>query len=197
MKIPMRSLWLVPLAATLLLGAPTFAQDEHQMDEATMMKAWQEAMTPGAAHQTLASMAGTWNIASKMWMDPAAPAMEYTGTSVKSMILGNRFLKEEMKTEVMGMPMDGRGHTGYNNTTGKVEMMWMDSTGTMIMTAEGTIKGNTIEVTSRYIDPIMKTESVARMVTTIVDADHHTFTMHNVMGGQEVKTMEAHYTRVK
>lgn len=201
MRAMSRLLWMTAAAAVALVAALSIAagtaraQDEKKMDEAAMMEAWQKAATPGEAHQFLASLAGSWNVSSKMWTAPGAPPMETQGTSTKTMILGGRFLQEDLKASMMGMPMEGLGITGYNNTTGEWEFTWMDNMGTMMMTGAGKKTGDTITMETNYVDPISGEKSWSKMVTAIQDKDHHTFTMYNKVDGKETKMMEASYSR--
>lgn len=193
MKAVSRLIWMT--AALALVAGAALAQDGQKPDEAAMMAAWQKAATPGEPHQMLASLAGTWKVNSKMWMAPGAPPMETQGTSTKTMILGGRFLQEELETEMMGMPMKGLGITGYNNTTGMWEFTWMDNMGTMMMSGAGKKDGDTITMESNYTDPMTGEPSWTRMVTEIQDADHYTFTMYGKIDGKETKMMEASYSR--
>lgn len=194
-----RWIWMTAAAAlvTTLAVVPgvASAQDEKGMDQAKMMEAWQKAATPGAPHQLLASMEGTWAVSSKMWTAPGAPPIETQGTSKKTMILDGRFLQEELDSNMMGMPMKGLGITGYNNTTGEWEFIWMDNMGTMMMNGAGKKDGDTITMESNYVDPISGEKSWTRMVTEIQDKDHYTFSMYGKMDGKETKMMEASYSR--
>ena len=187
---------LIVMTAVLAVVAGTaLAQEGETVDEAAMMAAWQKAATPGEPHQMLASLAGTWNVSSKMWMAPGAPPMETQGTSTKTMVLDGRFLREELETTMMGMPMKGLGLTGYNNTTGMWEFTWMDNMGTMMMSGAGKKDGNAITMEADFVDPMTGQDSWTRMVTEIQDKDHYTFTMYGKMDGKEVKMMEASYSR--
>jgi len=181
--------------ALVFTAGPVLAQNE--MDEAAMMEAWQKASTPGDVHKYLASFAGNWNVTSKTYMDPGQPPMESTGTAKKTMILGGRFLQEELTATMMGMPMQGLGLTGYNNTTGKMEFTWMDNFGTMMMSGSGTLDGNTSTMMSTYMDPLMNKEAKAKLVTKLEGPDAYSFMMYEVRDGKDVLAMEAHYTRAK
>lgn len=53
------------------------------------------------------------------------------------MILGGRFLQQEVNGEMMGMPMNGIGITGYDNLKKKYVGFWIDNMGTGMYTMEG------------------------------------------------------------
>src|SRR5512143_1691169 len=97
------------------------------MDMQAMMEIYQELATPGAPHQLLARMAGSWNVRSSCAMEPGKPPMESTGTSEQKMILGGRFLQQEFSGEMMGSPFTGIGVTGYDNHIKKYVSTWIDS----------------------------------------------------------------------
>jgi hypothetical protein len=185
---------LFACAAFVLAAAPAPAQE---MDEAAMMEAWQESMTPGEVHEYLASFAGDWDVTAKMYMDPSQSPMESTGKTTKSMILGGRFLQEKMTGTMMGMPMEALGYTGYNNTTGKMEFSWMDNMGTMIMTGAGERDGETMTLMSEFMDPMTGKPAKVKMVVQANGPDEHTFTMYDASGSKNVLHMEVRYTRAK
>ena len=183
--------------AAILVAVPVFAQDHGDMDEQAMMEVWMKAATPGDVHAYLASFEGTWTVTSKIFMDPSQPPMEATGTAKNTMILGGRFLQDELESTMMGMPMQGLGITGYNNTTGQIEFTWMDNMGTMMMMGAGTIEGKTMTLFSTYMDPMMQKETTSRLVTVLLGPDEYTFTMYAAGGDEDMVMMEAHYTRKK
>src|SRR5438270_2442423 len=73
-------------------------------DSATMMKNWKEYMTPGKEHQLMASWNGTWSGDATMWMQPGAPPLKTTLTSVNKMALGGRYQLSDEKGQFMGTP---------------------------------------------------------------------------------------------
>ena len=127
-----------------------------------------KAAAPGPFHAFLAKKAGKWQITGKMWMDPTAEPIVTESTGEAEMILGGRFLKDEMHGSMMGMPFDGLGITGYDNTTGVVTSIWMDTMGTMIMVMTGKWEkpGAPLETTGRYLDPMTGVEMDVRTLTT-------------------------------
>src|SRR5262245_25443356 len=92
------------LAVSLAIAASAQAQDQK-----AMMEAFQKAATPGPNHKMLEMMVGEWTFTNKMWMDPAAPPQESTGTSSYKSILGGRYVEHTHHGTMMGMPFEGRG----------------------------------------------------------------------------------------
>ena len=60
-------------------------------DSATMMKNWQDYMTPGDMHKMMAKWDGTWTGDISMWMYPGDPVQKTTGTAVNKMIMNGLY----------------------------------------------------------------------------------------------------------
>ena len=58
------------------------------------------------------------------------------------MILGDRVMVEEVKSQMMGQPFTGHGMSGYDNVSDKYWATWIDSMSTGVMTSEGTCDAN-------------------------------------------------------
>ena len=186
-------LFLVVNSANLL-----FAQDEGAEMDPAMMKAWQEAMTPGPMHEMLATRVGTWKAEVTMWMDPSQPPETSEATTVTEAMLGGRYFKSTHTGSMMGMPFEGYEISGYDNVKKEFFNVWMDNMGTGIMVSTGTYDEatKTLTFTGQMTEP-MGTEMNVREVITAPDKDHSLFEMYVDMGGNEMKTMEIKYTRVK
>jgi hypothetical protein len=170
---------------------------EEKPDFQAAMEVCQKLAIPGAPHEVLARMAGTWNAKMKSWMEPDKPPMESTGTSETNMILGGRFLQQEFTGEMMAGTFSGIGFTGYDNHTKRYVSIWMDSMGTGILFFEGTAStdGKTITQEARHDNPI-KGPMTWRSVTKIVDDNSHLFELFGIgETGKEEKMMEITYTR--
>jgi hypothetical protein len=189
------SLWLVAIAVlTLTLGA-AFAAEGQEMTEDEMMKAWMETASPDAHHEALAQMAGEWDFTTRSYEAPGEPATVSTGTTVKTMIMGGRYLQEDTQGESFGMPFHGMGLTGYNKTTGKYEWVWFDNMSTALMWGSGTMDGNKLTCYLDYIDPITKMPMKSKTISTIESKDKHVFTWYNLDGDKDTKMMEVEYVR--
>jgi hypothetical protein len=161
------------------------------------MEVYRKLGTPGASHQLLAAMAGSWETKMKSWMGPDAPPMESKGTSEQKMILGGRYLQQEFAGDMMGNPFSGIGIMGYDNHTKKYVSTWIDTMSTGIFFFEGTAarEGKTITQESQYDDPV-RGPMAYRAETRMVDDNTMVFEMYGTeKGGKEAKMMEITYTR--
>ena len=185
-------------ALGMLVTASAFAADPAP-DQQAMMEKMTKAATPGAPHAMLAKMAGEWTAAVKFQMDPSQPWQEVTGTSVVTTLMGGRYIQESNTSVMMGMPFSGMGVTGYDNVLGKYVSTWIDNMGTGIMTSTGTAdaSGKVITWSGVMSDPITGKATKARMITTVLDDNHHTYEMFNTPPGakKEMKTMSIDYVR--
>lgn len=182
-------------ALTLMFAQSAFAQSH---DEAAAMEAYMAAAAPGPHHEAMAAKAGSWKTTNKMWTKPGQPPMESTGTSELTTALDGRFLLEVTKASMMGMPWEGRGTFGYDNSTKKHIGNWFDSFGTTMMSFEGTCDGTckTITLTGSYLDPVTKTTKTMKTVTTDISDDEALLTMYDIAkDGSEIKMGEILYER--
>ena len=119
-----RTLLALVAGGSLALAIPALAEEPEQRpshEMAAVMKAYMEAGTPGEPHAFLGEMAGEWEGRVTMWMDPSAPPLESTFTSSAELIMGGRFLLENVEGDFMGLTFEGAGVLGHNNTTGQYE----------------------------------------------------------------------------
>jgi hypothetical protein len=199
----------VALFATPQATIEVFAQEPDQApkvqaehpelyDSAAMEAAWKATMSPGEPHQWLEKMAGDWTFETSMWMNPEAPPEKSTGEAKKSMIMEGRYLQEEMSGEMMGLPFTGRGIIGFDNVTQEVVASWIDNMSTGLATTRGKIdtENQRMVAHGEMAEPVSGNTMQLKMVTSVVDHDHHTFEYYVVLpDGHEMKQMEIHYTR--
>ena len=169
------------------------------MDPAMMAK-MEAYAKPGEEHKMLASKTGKWTGKHKYWMEPGGPAMESVVHSEYAMLM-DRFLVDTTKGDMMGMPFEGHGMTGYDNLTKKWVATWVDNMGTGIMTMEGTYDAasKTTTMTGNMADPMAGKPTPMKMILKDVDADNYVMEMHctNPKDGKLFKCMEIAYTRAK
>ncbi len=200
-----RTLGMLILACAVLCAAgPAFAQKSTKKkaaappDDKAATEAMMKAATPGPEHKMLMSMVGTWKTSSKMWFAPGAPATEATGESTITSMLGGRFIQENFKSEMMGMPFEGFGTTGYDNVQKKYVGTWSDNFGTGIMSTTGTYDAGTktFTYTAKYPDPVTGKWKSMKIASKEVDANTQISEFWDEMpGGKLVKIMEITYTR--
>jgi hypothetical protein len=178
----------------LLSFGPAYSQSDKQAAE---QKAWMDYMTPGPTHQLLAKSDGEWTEELTMWMAPGAQPEKSTSTASNKMILGGRYQHSTHTGNVMGMPFEGIGITGYDNIKKVFVSTWIDNMGTGIMYSEG--KWNeatkTVEFKGMGVDPVSGKELKIRQVMKIVDDNTETMEMFTTKDGKEFKSMEIKMTR--
>jgi hypothetical protein len=186
--------------ALVMIASPVMAKDkksEKQMDQQAMMEVYQKLATPGEPHKQLASLAGSWTIQTKEWMEPGKPPSESTGSVEMKMLLDGRFLQQEFSGDMMGKPYSGIGITAYDNLRKRYVSNWIDTMGTGIFSMEGTgnADGKTITLKGQHAEP-GGGQMTHRAVWKIVDSNTQTFDMYGThKGGKEMKVMEILYTR--
>lgn len=181
------------LFLALLCTTFVFGQTEDDM------KAWQNYMKPGAHHEWLAQFNGDWTGNSKVWMDPAAPPMEYTLDTKNEMVMNGLYQRSTHTGMFMGQAFVGEGLAGFDNARQKFVTSWFDNMGSGITYLEGTrnVESNTMETKGLMTDPMTGEMLEVRQVLTYIDADTHKFEMYMVAGGKEMKSMEITYVRKK
>lgn len=180
---------------------PTAEEPWVAVDSATEMKAWMDYATPGDAHKMLAKSDGNWTAQTTMWMKAGASPTTSTGAMSNKMIMGGRYQASSFSGNMMGMPFEGMGTTGYDNFKKKYISTWIDNMGTGIMKMEGTWDNasKTISFTGKCINPANGRECDMREVYTYVDDNNEMMEMYgpDSQTGKEYKTMEIKLTRKK
>jgi hypothetical protein len=169
------------------------------VDSATMMKAMMENMMPGKQHAMLAKFDGEWEAEMKMWMEPGEEPMTAKGKSVNKMVLGGRYQQTIFTGEVMGMPFEGTGFTGYDNTKKVFTTSWMDNMSTTPMSMEGAWIAATKSIIfkGKMLCGGNNMEMEMREVFKIVDDNTQIMEMWgpDMKTGKEFKHMEITYNR--
>lgn len=187
---------LILLSTALLLSVASFAQTE---EEIAMQQKWMEYMTPGEMHKMMTTYNGRFTTKSTMWFTPGAPATESTGAVTNDMYMGDRYQKSIYSGDMMGMPFKGEATMGYDNARKVFVSTWIDNMGTGIMYGEGEWNAATksIETKGTQTDAMTDGKIPYREVLTFIDEDHYRMEMYNVYNGEEYKSMEILYERVK
>lgn len=156
-----------------------------------MMALYKKLGEPGAPHQLLAGLTGTWTVRNKVWMEPGAPPVEGSGSCEQKMIFGGRYLLQEytFADEVMGETVNAINLVAFDNHTGRYVSTWIDSmsTGMYYFQGTGSGEGRVISQECRYDDPV-KGPCSWRSVATIKDVDTLEYeTYLTPVGGREEK----------
>ncbi len=188
-----------------LLSFSAFA--EKKMDVKNMTPEQKEMMTkmhemamPNESHKILSQLEGKWTFTSKMWESAEAKPQESKGTSVMKMILGGRFLQQEVSGKAMGMDYTGMGFMGYDTVQKQYTSMWMDTMSTAIMKGTGSYDEATKTLTEKgqYSSPMTESKmSDYRSEMKIIDKNNMTFSMYGkgLKGEKEFKMMEMTYKK--
>lgn len=196
----MRCMVLLLVCCVAAAGVRAEEKKEGQAPAAGQEPAWMEKFKPGPEHEGLKKFEGTWDVAVKMWMDPAQPPQETKGTAEFKMVLGGRWLRQEYKSEIMGKPYHGVGYEGYDRVAGKYVGSWSDDMSTSMAHLTGTSKdgGKTIEYFSEQQCPMEPAKLMkSRYVHKEESADKFVFELYQTLDGKESKCMELVYTRKK
>lgn len=169
--------------------------------EMAMMQEYMKIASPSEHHKRLEPFVGKWNAVSKVYMGgPGSQPMESTGTTERKWVLGGRFVMEEHKGQMMGMPHEGIGMIGYDNYRNMYTGSWCDNMGTHILAFKGmadptgkvfTYYGDMDEATMKVVGRTVK------YVTKLIDNDKHTFEIYDLHAGDNYKVVEITFTRVK
>ena len=169
--------------------------------EAAAMQDYMKLAAPGDAHKKLEPLIGKWNHTSKVWPGgPGSTPMESSGTTERKWILGGRYLMDEHKGQLMGMPHEGLGLTGYDNFRNMYTSTWCDNMGTAMLTMKGSCDpaGKTFTFYGETDEPGIKiTGRMVEYVTKIIDNDKNVFEIIDLHAGHDYKIVEVTYTRVK
>lgn len=177
-------------------AAPAMAQDKGAPAMDPAMEAMMKAGTPGAEHKMMADWVGSWSVKTKMMM-PGAPVMEGTGSAVITSIFGGRYFQEAFKGDMMGMPFEGMGTSGFDNVSKKFVGTWVDSMSTGIAVTEGTwdAASKMFKYDMSYNDPVTGKVKRSKIHVKVVDKNTHVSEFLEEVDGKWVSTMELTYTR--
>ena len=171
------------------------------VDSATAMKNWVEYMTPGYAHQMLASADGEWIGEMTMWMEKGGEPMKSTTTATNKMIMGGRYQVSTHKGDFGGMPFEGMSTVAYDNAKKVYISTWIDNMGTGVMTMEGKWDdaSRSILFKGKMICPSNGVECDVREIFRIVDENTQVMEMYgpDPNTGKEFKNMEIKFIRKK
>ena len=151
------SRWLVGLAASFVFVPAVLAQAPPQ---------------PGAEHQKLKELEGTWDAVIKMGPD------ESKGTVSYKMDLGGLWLVSDFQGDFGGQKFTGKGLDGYDPIRKKYVGLWVDSMSTSPVVSEGTYDkdGKVLTMTGEGPGPDGKPMKY-KLTTEHKDKDTMLFTM--------------------
>ena len=132
-----RLLFGLLIAATLVFAvAGPAASDEEPASPEDMMKLWQEYMTPGEHHKSLAYFVGSWDVESKVMMGSAEPVK---GTAETIWLIDGLFIQTTQNSVFMGIPNKQVTTIGFDKFKKKWVASSLSSMGTGIIRGEGVV----------------------------------------------------------
>lgn len=188
----------VTAGITAAVAQDTKAAPQMTAEQKAEMETYMKFATPGEAHKLLQVFVGSFDATTTMWQAPGAPPQVSKGTSENTWVLGGRWVQQSFKGDVMGMPFEGIGYTGYDNFKKKYVGTWVDSMSTMLMVSTGTAdaSGKIFKATSTVDDVLTGKPTTVREVTRVINADKQVMEMYGAdKSGKEFKMMEIVYTR--
>jgi len=202
---------LFTVAAAGLLAAAAASQDppppkpaappaQAEMPTAEQMARAMKITRPGPAHERFQKLVGKWDIVMKVSMGgPGAAPIETTGESEFRLILGGRFLVEEVTGSMMGMPFEGMGITGYDNYKNLYESTWVDGMNTHMLRMSGSVDhetGKTLTMYGTMSEPMLNvTDRMVKYVTRWTADDAFVLEVFDLHVSDDYKVIEIEYKR--
>ena len=150
----------------------------------------------GPQHEKLAALAGTWDIKFKHRSGPKAPWQNDTGTATCKTLLGGRYLLEELDCTYSGAPYKGVRVHGFDNLAGNYFNIWMDTLGTWPVKSYGTSDdAGVLRFHGRWKDPETPGGRPFKTIAARDGNDKWNLSFFDTIDGEEVKVLEANYTR--
>lgn len=186
-------------AAALLASCASTENSAPAMTPDQQMAAWTAYMTPGANHKLLDPMAGTFHAAVKSRMGADQPWSESTGTCENRWIFDGRFLETKFHGTFMNTPFEGRGLTGYDNSSQEFVGFWTDNMSTglsPISHGKADASGKVITFLREMKHPITGQWTRMRDVTIIEGPNAHRMESYCQQGDSpEYLMMTLNFTR--
>jgi hypothetical protein len=181
------------LATGLLAGGVAFGQtgqkapDEKPLQTEELPRGPKAPLKPVAKkpaellpqQKILEGLAGRWK--SKVHViqanPDAAPVQDFEGTADGKLIMGGRFVQVAHQASVNGSSFEGLNVIGFDNVINRYVSSWVDNSSNAIIHAVGTYDAAKKQLTleAHYSDPVSRRLTIARTVTTFVDAKTWTY----------------------
>ena len=175
MKRRTRSMVALVVAVTLIsISTPIRAQEPPTAEELEVLtKRMSEAGQPGPEHERLAALAGVWDVEMKIWPQPDAEPIVAAGRMQSEMILGGRFLRQQVAIESGPFAGEALSFLGFDRRSSEFTVVGMDTSGTYWVTAKGPVGDDSarLVLSGTDFDAIFGADQVYDFVWTFVDAD--------------------------
>lgn len=197
------ALWVLTMGISVA-QAEEAKSSQPAMDPAkeAAMAAMQKYASPSEGHKALEPFVGTWTYTAMWQMSPDSPSESMKGSAINTLILGGRFLKQEIRGEAGDHPpFEGVGFIGYDNLRREYQSVWFDNMASGIMMGTGGFDAATQTLTDQgeFSCPLtMETHRPFRSVWKVIDPDHNTYESYmRTPDGKEFRAMEIDYARVQ
>jgi hypothetical protein len=193
----MRRTTLAALAALALLPGLAGSQEGGQMTPGQMMELMKKWSATDEHHKELAWHVGQWDVEMRV-MGGAAEK----GTAEFKWIMDGRWLSEEMRGTMMGMPYHGYGVSGFDRFKKKWVTTWVSNLDTAMLRFEGVVVDPTgkVRVVWCNLDEYLTGEhdKPAKGVFRKIDENKFVYEIWDMaMGPEGGKVMDFTYTRKK
>lgn len=201
------SIALLAVPVALTLGFVAGRLDTNTVDAAPAVVAQDAAaqeMTPeqlayympGEHHKLLEVFVGSWDATVEM----AGPegAMTMQGSMEARLVMGGRYLQQDFKADMMGMPFEGMSLMGYDGLGKVFESIWIDNSTTDLTTSTGFAAPDGVNFTmlSEEVDQATMTKREVEQRTRVVSRDEIVYEHWSVgADGTQTKTLTVTYKR--
>ncbi len=151
---------------------------------------------PGEHHKLLDVFVGSWDATVEM----AGPdgAMSMPGSMEARLVMGGRYLQQDFKADMMGMPFEGMSLMGYDGLGKVFESIWIDNSTTDLTTSTGFAAPDGVNFTmlSEEVDQATMTKREVEQRTRVVSRDEIVYEHWSVgADGTQMKTLTVTYKR--
>ncbi|GJM24485.1 MAG: hypothetical protein DHS20C16_09000 [Phycisphaerae bacterium] len=185
-------------------GLVTYADDDDDRKKGydayndPKMAAMMKYSSPVPEHGVLRQLEGDWDQQVKWRMGPEKPWVTSESECENEMILGGRFLRQEIESEDDGMKYNAIAYLGYDSYHRKYVGTWVDNMTTMINRSEGSYDPASKMFTFHGVVPDFETGKNRHFRSTLTL--HHKDAMTEQMfepdaHGVEYLSLEIHYKR--
>lgn len=166
------------------------------------MGRWMAACKPGPAHERLKELLGTYDVVTRIRMDPSKPPMELKATGEFSWLAEGRWLQMKWSGTMMnGKPGGGLWVLGYDNFKERYVTMMVDGMQTCMNTASGHFdqSGDDLILWGTIDEPMTpEQDKTVKYVYRGFGKDSFVFEVHDMMIGESnTKVVEIAFTRKK
>ena len=194
--------------ATLSLGALCMQENPKERfvhptpkDADGGMARWMQTCKPGAAHARLKELLGSYEITTRMWMDPSKPPMESKGSAEFTWLHEGKWIQQKWTGSMMGQKTAGTTTLGYDNFKERYVSSSVDSLQTTMSTAFGHFDrtGDDLILWGTIDEPMTpEQDKQVKYVYRGFGKDKFTIEVHDMMIGEtDTKVLEFAHTRKK